>query len=154
MLDNDAGFPEFPDEGLFHIKDRLILSDPSISVHCKSFVLIDVIGLRDRRLRHRLWSGESFWYGIDEDGDLLNPWRMRGWYLDLDSPLSISEQKLHFWTLLRMYADSCLYSPFFELAEYHGMGLGLRSKVDCWVEEMAEDIPGYLEFRSQVPVCI
>ena len=82
-----------------------------LSVHCKSFVLIDVIGLRDRRLRHRLWSGESFWYGIDEDGDLLNPWRMRGWYLDLDSPLSISEQKLHFRTLLRMHADSCLYSP-------------------------------------------
>ena len=109
-----------------------------MSVHCKSFVFIDVIGLCDRRM----------------DGDLLNPWCIRGWYLDLDSPLSISEQKLHFWTLLRMHADSCLYSPFFELAEYHGMGLGLPSKVDCWVEEMAEEIPGYLEFRSQVPVCI
>ena len=79
MLDNDAGFPEFPDEGPFHIKDRLTLSDPSISVHCKSFFLINVIGLRESRLRHRLWLGESFWYGIDEDG---NPWRMRGWYLE------------------------------------------------------------------------
>jgi hypothetical protein len=59
----------------------------------------------------------------------------------------ITEQKLHFWTLLRMHADSCLYSPFFELAEY-GVCLGLRSKVDRWVEEMAEEIPGYLEFIS------
>ncbi len=127
MLDNDLAFPEIPDEGPFHIKERLILSDPSISVHCKTFVLIDVIGLRDRRTRHRLWCGESFWYDVDEEVDLLNPWRVRGWYLDLDSPLSISEQKLHFWTLLRMHADSCLHSPFFEVAEYHGMGLGLRS---------------------------
>jgi hypothetical protein len=148
LFNNDAVFPEFPAEFPFDMKDRLILSDSSISVHLKSFVLIDAIGLRDRRLRHRLWIGESFWYNVDEDVDLLNPWRMRGWYLDLDSPLSISEQKLHFWSLLRMHADSCLHSPFFEVTEYHGMGLGLRSKVDRWVEEIAEEIPGYLEFIS------
>lgn len=146
-MDIIDGFPDFPDYFPFTLKDRLILSDPSISLECKTFLIIEVFGLRDHRLRHRLWSGDGFWYDVAEE-DLLNPWRMRGWFLRADSPLSLSEQKLHFFTLLRMHADSCLHSPFFEVHEYNGMGLGLRSKVDRWVEEMAEEIPGYLEFIS------
>jgi hypothetical protein len=69
------------------------------------------------------------------------------WYL---SEMETERERVReFACLLEYHADSVVDSEFFSIANYANMGLGLSAKVDSTVDQLAEEIPGYLEIISE-----
>ena len=138
----------------FSVKDSLILSDPSISLACKTWTLLDCVVIHKmenlialHNNNEQMWLKETENY-VCEITDPKHPFFYnKEWYL---SEMETERERVReFACLLEYHADSVVDSEFFSIGNYDNMGLGLSAKVDITVDQLAEEIPGYLEIISE-----
>ena len=134
----------------FSIKDKLIFSNTSISLECKTWTLLN-IALHSDELRTEILEGNQIWIDENTGGGTPPPGNL--WYFKQEWFISNAKgkkQREHeYWSLIGFHVDSIINSDYFSVVKYQNMGLGLMATVDTTVDDIAETIPGYLEIINE-----
>jgi hypothetical protein len=137
------------DDYVFTAKHSLILSNNTISLECKTWILVS-IALHNDDMRERLFNGDRVWEN-EETADNENEHSL--WYFNENWYLSYARtrhrKKREFYTVIAFHAENALSTDFYELSSTENMGLGLFATVNVSVDEIAEQIPGYLEYIDE-----
>ena len=134
----------------FTTKEKLILSDATIGLECKTWILLNSVALHDDELMQQLHDGKQLWKDEHTGGSLPpgNPWYFKQeWFIS--NAKTQRQQENEFYCLIGFHVDSIVNSDYFSVAKYQTMGLGLMAKVNSTVDDIAEEIPGYLEIISE-----
>ena len=129
----------------------LIFSDPSISNFCKSWVMIKVQALQDDQLRINLWAnGSRNWHFVTK-GDVDDPFYLHDdWFLNEPGNMLNKDQKeQEFKAFLDHHWNSTMANNWFHVVNHGPLGLGLISNENVLLSNMADEIPGYLEYISE-----
>ena len=134
----------------FSVKDKLILSDKSIGLECKTWTLLNSVVWHNPVLMEQALGGENIWMDLDT---LLshppgNPFFFNEEWFISNARGKYTRLKEYF-SLIAFHVDSLIESEYFEVVNYPTMGLGLMAIKNSTVDELAEQIPGYLEYISE-----
>lgn len=135
--------PEEPD---FSPSDALILCFDNIGLECKTWILMYSIGLCKNDVLQRLYNGERMWDPLtNEEVPADSLWYFKPEWFNPNGK-NKHKRKKEFTTLLTFHADSVVNSDTFNVQCFEGMGLGLIARHNNTVVNIANEIPGYLEY--------
>jgi hypothetical protein len=134
---------------LLSVKDELLLNDNTISLQYKTFILINA-ALHKSSLLDELYNNDMLWRNeeIAEEKNTNSLWYFNPTWFTSNASTK-HKQMREFYTLLDFHVKDALSSEYYGLEFSEGMGLGLFSRINSTVDEMAENIPGYLEFIQE-----
>jgi hypothetical protein len=135
--------PEEPD---FSPSNALILCTDNVGLECKTWILMYSIGLCKDIFLQQIYDGEIMWNPItNEEVPEDSLWYFKPEWFN-PTGKNKNKRKKEFTSLLSFHADSVVDSDSFRVQRFEGMGLGLMATNDNTVVNLANDIPGYLEY--------
>ena len=135
----------------FSPKDKLILTNNTISLECKTWTILHSLLVKDDQLLEQLENAQDYHWEPTEGNPTLSeesPYFFKTkWYNPNERETYKKRGK--FYRLLTFHADSIYDSDFFYVERFENMGLGLCTRTDNTVINIADHIPGYLEYIDE-----